>query len=177
MDTTQTQWRGDKVHLRPFTKADLTETYLGWLNDPEVVRYSNQRFTTHRLENCRQYLKSFEGTENLFSLIQCRPSGQPVGTVTSYFSAPHGTVDMGILIGEKTFWGMGYGQDAWDTLSAWWLRRAEVRKLTAGTVSCNHGMIKLMERSGMALEAVRKAQEIVEGELCDVLYYAKFNER
>jgi [ribosomal protein S5]-alanine N-acetyltransferase len=177
MDESQTEWRGAKVILRPFTEADLTETYLGWLNDPEVVRFSNQRFTTHGQESCRRYLQAFEGAENLFLLIQCQATGRPVGTMTCYCSPPHGTVDMGILIGEKTFWGQGYGQDAWDTLGTWWLQRGDVRKLTAGTVACNHGMIRLMERSGMALEAVRKTQEIVEGELCDVLYYAKFNER
>jgi len=171
------EWRGAKVVLRSFTEADLTETYLGWLNDPEVVRFSNQRFTTHGRESCRRYLQTFEDTENLFLLIQCQVSGRPVGTMTNYCSHPHGTVDMGILIGEKTFWGKGCGQDAWDTLSAWWLRRAGVRKLTAGTVACNHGMIKLMERSGMVLEAVRKAQEVVEEDPYDVLYYAKFNER
>ncbi|MCC6247256.1 MAG: hypothetical protein IT499_05810, partial [Rubrivivax sp.] len=35
--------RGRRVRLRPFTAADITDAYIGWLNDPEVVRYSNQR--------------------------------------------------------------------------------------------------------------------------------------
>ena len=79
------------------------------------------------------------------------------------------------MIGDKTVWGLGYGQDAWNTLAKWLLARGDIRKLTAGTLACNYGMIKVMERSGMTLEAVRKAQEIVEGHPVDILYYAKFN--
>ena len=70
---------------------------------------------------------------------------------------------------------MGYGLDAWITMTNWLLARKDIRKLTAGTLACNSGMIKLMERSGMVLEATRKSQEIVEKCPVDMLYYAKFN--
>ena len=46
--------------------------------------------------------------------------------------------------------------------------------MTAGTLACNLGMRRLMERSGMQLEAVRREQEIVEGRAEDLLYYARF---
>lgn len=100
---------------------------------------------------------------------------RPIGTMTAYMSRHHGTVDVGIMIGDMSVWGMGYGQDAWNTFTAWLLERKDIRKLTAGALACNYGMIKLMERSGMMLEAVRRAQECVEGQPVDVLYYAKFH--
>ena len=46
--------------------------------------------------------------------------------------------------------------------------------VTAGTLACNLGMVKLMERSGMTLEGVRKAQELVDGVPEDVVLYARF---
>ena len=95
--------------------------------------------------------------------------------MTAYISEHHGTVDVGIMIGNKSTWGLGYGQDAWDTLTNWLLEQKNIRKLTAGTLACNYGMIKLMERSGMTLEAVRKSQEIVDSQPVDLLYYSKFN--
>lgn len=167
--------RGDKILLRPFTAFDIDDAYIGWLNDPDVVRFSNQRFLRHDRESCLHYLASFEGTANLF-MSACRlTDDRPIGTLTAYVSGHHGTVDVGIMIGDKSVWGVGYGQDAWDTLANWLLGREDIRKLTAGTLACNYGMIKLMERSGMRLEAVRKAQEIVEGRPVDILYYAKFH--
>lgn len=165
----------EKVLLRSFTASDINDTYIGWLNDPDVVRFSNQRFLKHDQGTSSRYLASFEGTDNLFISVRRLPDDNPIGTMTAYFSRHHGTVDVGILIGDKSVWGMGYGQDAWNTLTNWLLARDGIRKLTAGTLACNHGMIKLMERSGMHHEATRKEQEIVEGQAVDILYYAKFH--
>ncbi len=170
--------RGDKVLLRPFTAADIDDAYIGWLNDPDVVRFSNQRFLRHDRESCLRYLASFAGTDNLFMsarTLSDESDGKAIGTLTAYVSSHHGTVDVGIMMGDKSVWGRGYGQDAWNTLTHWLLLRQDIRKLTAGTLASNFGMIKLMERSGMTLEAVRKAQEIVEGRPTDILYYAKFH--
>lgn len=167
---------GNKVLLKPFSASDINESYVGWLNDPDVVRFSNQRFLKHSSESCSRYLASFEGTANMFISI-CRLSDdRPIGTLTAYVASHHGTVDVGIMIGDKSVWGGGYGQDAWDTFTNWLLEHEDIRKLTAGTLACNFGMIKVMERSGMTLEAMKKAQEIVEGQPVDILYFAKFHD-
>ncbi len=166
--------RGKKVLLRPFTQADIDDRYIAWLNDPAVVRLSNQRFRKHNRESSLNYLRSFSGTANLFLSARALSDDRQIGTLTAYFSLHHGTVDVGIMIGDTSVWGQGYGQDAWNTLTNWLLEQKGIRKLTAGTTSVNYGMIKLMERSGMTLEAVRKAQEIVDGVPVDILYSAKF---
>lgn len=167
--------QGDKVHLRPFTAPDINESYISWLNDTDVVQFSNQRFLKHDRESCLQYLASFENTKNLFISVRRLSDDHPVGTMTAYVSSHHGTVDVGIMIGDKSVWGCGVGQDAWNTLVNWLLKRDDIRKLTAGTLACNHGMIKLMERSDMHHEGTRTAQEIVNSEMVDILYYAKFS--
>jgi RimJ/RimL family protein N-acetyltransferase len=167
---------GRLVRLRPFTPADITDDYLRWLNDPAVMRFSNQRFLSHDRASSLRYLASFAGTDNLLLSVRRRDSDQAIGTLTAYVSRHHGTADVGILIGETTVWGHGYGQSAWDTLTDWLLGDARVRKLTAGTLASNTGMLKLLERSGMKLEAVRKAQEIVDGRPEDVLYFARFRD-
>jgi len=166
--------RGGLVLLRPFNEADIDARYIGWLNDPDVVRFSNQRFKTHDQASSSRYFASFEGTDNLFISIRDISSDAPLGTMTAYISRHHGTVDVGIMIGEKCVWGSGYGQDAWNTLAKWLFRRGDIRKLTAGTMRNNQGMIKLMERSGMHLEATRRKQELLGTEAVDILYYAKF---
>lgn len=163
---------GARVMLDSFTDADIGDVYIGWLNDPEVVRFSNQRFRTHSIESCRAYLASFEGTANLFLAIRRREDGVHIGTMTVYRSIPHGTADVGIMVGERG--GGGYGQDAWDTLLRWLLDRGDIRKVTAGTLACNTGMVRLMERSGMTLEGTRRAQELVEGVPQDIVLYGKF---
>lgn len=164
---------GGKILLRPFLQSDITAEYTSWLNDPEVVRYSNQRFIRHTQTSCRAYWESFRDTPNLFLSVRTLTDDLPVGTMTAYVCLPHGTVDIGILIGQKSLWGAGIGQDAWSALLTWLERQKDVRKITAGTLNINKGMIRIMERSGMQCEAIRSKHEIVGGEICDVLLYAK----
>jgi [ribosomal protein S5]-alanine N-acetyltransferase len=165
-----------KVSLRPFREQDITDAYISWLNDARVVRFSNQRFRQHDRGSCVRYLQSFAGTDNLFLSIRRKDPDQAIGTLTAYIARPHATADVGIMIGDANVWGLGYGQDAWNAITAWLLESGGIRKLTAGTLACNVGMLKLMERSGMHMEAVRRQQEVVEGRLEDVLYFAKFAE-
>ncbi|MES2339692.1 MAG: GNAT family protein [Pseudomonadota bacterium] len=168
---------GARVTLRPFTADDVTDAYLGWLRDPRVTRFSNQRFRRHDRNSSLAYLGSFAGTENLFLSVRRRDDDIAIGTMTAYRSVEHGTIDVGILIGDPDSWGGGYGQDAWDTLTGWLLAQPGIRKLTAGTAAPNIGMVRLMERSGMTHEATRRAQEVIEGEPVDLLYYARFADR
>jgi len=167
---------GQRVALRPFMEGDIDDRYIGWLNDPRVVRFSNQRFRHHDRISCLSYLRSFMGTNNYFVNIQRRTDGRSIGTMTAYVAAPHATADVGIMIGEPEAWGHGYGLDAFTLLCDWLLADLSLRKVTAGTAEPNVGMIRIMERYGMHREAVRAAQELIEGREVDVLYYARFRD-
>lgn len=141
---------GKKVRVDTFVDTDLTPAYVGWLNDPEVVRFSNQRFEVHTEESCRAFLRQFHGSASEFLSIKTL-SGKPIGTMTCHRSVRHCTADVGIMIGDRAYWGGGYGQDAWNLVVAWLLTEPGIRKVTAGTLDCNIGMIRLMERSRMTL--------------------------
>mgnify|MGYP001607997036 CR=1 FL=1 len=166
--------QGRNVELRHFSEDHINDRYLNWLNDPEVLRYSNQRFKSHDYESCRTYLKSFQGTGNLFLAIHVKPSGLFVGTMTAYFSSPHKTVDIGIMIGDKGLWGKGIGRDAWGSLTSFLLNTSLVRKVTGGTVRCNVGMVKIMLKTEMQPDGVRIAHELVGNIPQDILYFARF---
>lgn len=166
---------GQRTILRLFQPADITAEYIGWLNDPVVTQFSNQRFFYHTAESCAQYVAEFVGSGNLFLKVEQKADGVCVGTMTAYHHPQHRTVDMGIMVGRRTEWGRGLGQDAWNTLLAWLLGQYCVRKVTAGTMRCNLAMVRLMERSGMSLEAVRPQQELLDGVPQDLLYFGKFS--
>ena len=165
---------GDLVEISLFRVEDITDKYIGWLNNPEVTKYSNQRFQHHSAVSCQQYLGSFQGTPNLFLKIRRRSDKRMVGTMTAYVSLPHRTADIGIMVGDQTAWGKGIGQDAWATLMKWLLSHEAIRKVTAGTMCCNHAMVKIMEHSGMVLEAIRPKQELFSGQPIDIVYYGMF---
>lgn len=165
---------GDRVLVRPFTVGDISEAYLGWLRDPEVVRFSSQRFRVHTLESCQAYLASFEDSANHFLAICDRQSGDMLGTLTVYRSLPHGTADIGIMVGERRVWGHGIGAEAFGLVLTTLKTSGVIRKITAGTLSVNRAMVRIMEKAGMQHEATRHAQELVEDVPVDIVYYATF---
>jgi ribosomal-protein-alanine N-acetyltransferase len=165
-----------RLQLRPFQPGDITEAYLNWLNDPTVTRFSNQRFRTHTVESSAAYLASFTGTHNSFLLITQRFDGRPIGTATVYRSPQHGTADIGLMVGDRQCWGRGYGRETWQVVLEALLREPGIRKVTGGTARPNKAMVRIMEQTGMELEAVRARQELIEGQPVDLLYYARFAE-
>jgi len=167
----------ERLRLEPFDLADIGAEYLGWLNDSVVTRFSNQRFRTHTVESARRYVASFSESGNVFLAIRMADTGRMIGTLTAYVTEWHRTADMGLMIGDRTCWGCGYGLEAWSALMRHLFDARALRKVTGGTVRPNLGMQRIMERSGMHLEAVRVRQEIIEGMEEDVLYFARFAAR
>lgn len=165
---------GSRLLLRQFTSADISESYLSWLQDPEVLRFSNQRFRVHTKETCQAYLDSFDGSPNYFLAICNRLTGVMIGTLTVYRSLPHGTADIGILIGERQFWGQGFGAEAFCLVLSALKDSGAVRKITAGTLKVNRGMVRILEKAGLQQEAIHRDQELFNGEPVDVVYYATF---
>ena len=91
-----------------------------------------------------------------------------------YRNIRHGTADIGMMLGERRCWGKGYGREAWQAVLEALLAETGMRKITGGTVRPNRAMIRIMEQSGMTLEAVRARHELIEDQAVDLLYYARF---
>ena len=159
------------LSLRPVSEDDLTPSYINWLNDQSLMRYSNQRFMNHTLATSRSYLATFTKTDNLFLAI-CDREDQLVGTMTAYRNMNHQTVDLGILIG-KEFTGKGFGKAAWKIMISYFTSDGLTRKITAGCASPNLAMIRLAEGCGMALEGRRVGQEVYDNVLVDILLFGK----
>jgi ribosomal-protein-alanine N-acetyltransferase len=161
----------DTVHLRiePFTEQHLTLRYVGWLNDPEVVRFSEQRFKTNTLESCRDYMQSFENTANHFWALVARDAKLGhIGNMNAYVDSEQMIADLGIMIGEKKVWAQGYGLEAWLAVIKY-LFKSGMTKVTAGTLSVNSRMLVLMRRAGMGDEIYIPRESIFEGGVVDTV--------
>lgn len=167
----------DRLRVLPFGEQHLTPRYVGWLNDADVVRFSEQRFLRHTLESCREYWASFAGTPNYFWAIELRYANTHIGNINAYVDEAHGVADVGILIGDKGCWGQGYGTEAWTAVLRWLIDHAGMRKVTGGTLACNTGMLAVMEQAGMVDDGRRVRHVLVDGQETDVVYKALFSPR
>jgi len=167
-----------RLSLIPFGPSHLTDRYVAWLNDPEVVRFSEQRHRRHTAETCQAYVASFAGTQNhLWAMVCVDPDLGHIGNISATVDGPNRATDIAILIGEKKAWGRNLGTDAWSTAQDWLLGAGGMRKTTAGTMSENLGMLAIMRKTGMIEEGRRRAQFLLDGREVDLVLSAKMSPR
>ena len=162
--------------LLPFSEKHLTQRYVDWLKDPDVIKFSERRHENFDLDICRTYLESMRSEGNYFWAIE-KDDGGPdahIGNIAAYVDRPNGVADLSIIVGEKEAWGRGYGKSAWVTACDWLLGEGGFRKVATGTMSENLPMLALMRASGMVEEGRRKSQFIVDGEPMDLIMAGRF---
>lgn len=162
--------------LRPFDQQiHLTDRYVAWLNDSDVVRFSEQRHRTHTLESCRAFTESFaDGPSRLWAIEQTADSLH-IGNIHADIDPANGLADVAILIGDRSSWGKGYGFEAWDAVLGWLLKSAKIRKVVAGCMRSNTAMVKLMAKSGMTPDGIRHAHYMLDGQPEDIVFCARFS--
>jgi RimJ/RimL family protein N-acetyltransferase len=165
---------GKSIKLCEFTKFHINNEYIGWLNDPQVVKFSNQRFIHHDFGSCSAYHQSFKGSKNLFLAIHLKDNNKFIGTMTVYFSSSCMVADLGLMIGNTSYWGKGIGQEVWQIVMTYMLKIKKIPKVTGGTLSCNLGMINIMKKTGMQLDSERIKSELVNDRPINTIYFAKF---
>jgi len=152
------------IKITHFCDIHLTSKYVSWLNDPEVVRYSEQRHSTHTLKKCRDYLVSQLQSDNYFLAIEHQSNllGH-IGNIGVTVDRHNNIADLAIMIGDKRAWGKGLGSHAWKVVIKMLLDTLNFRIVTAGTLEVNAAMIKLMTNSGMRIDGIFPRRFLWEG--------------
>jgi len=145
---------GQRLHLRKIELTDVNENYRAWMNDPEVMRYTESRFRTHSLEDIRTYVRSVRSDANsVFCAIIEKETGKHIGNIKIGHILPvHRTADVGIIIGDRNCWGRGYATEALKLAASYAEDTLKLHKLWAGIYADNPGSVKAFLRAGFVEE-------------------------
>lgn len=159
------------IRVVPFTKKHITEKYVSWLNDPLVVRYSEQRHRNHTLKTCENYYFLQQNTPNYFLAIEVERDKlfSHVGNIGVAVDLNNHTADMAILLGDRRVWGTGVGGRAWIAVMRTLMYTLGFRVITAGTMSVNEPMLALLKRSGMEIDGSTPERFLWEGKVVDMV--------
>ena len=161
--------------IQKFSKKNITKKYISWLNNKEVTRFSEQRHMTHNYANCLEYYNFLKKNKYPYYAILIRHNKKHIGNIVAYIDYNNLTANLTILIGDTNYWGSGYGLEAWNEFMLFLFKKYELRKIWAGTVSKNYGMLKIMEKSGMIRDGIRSKERFIENKEMDIIYRAKFS--
>lgn len=166
---------GSTIRLETFQDKHLhDEAYLGWLRDYDVVKTINRRGYLRPVsfaEVERYCSEVMASPTDLFFAIRHFPDDVFVGTLrVSRIDSETRSADIGILIGDKAYWGRGVATDAIGTIGAYLFDRMGMRRLTAGLMSINPAMLRVFEKVGFQREGVFREQDLFEGRFVDHVY-------
>ena len=145
---------GEKLYLRPLEREDLTETYLGWVNDPEVNKYLEVGlFPTNRDDLASYYERTHHPSSIVLAIVD-KASDQHIGNISlTSINYIHGRADLGIMIGRKNFWRKGYGTEAIKLVVDYAFKRLRLHKISAGMYEENQASRWVFEKAGFIFVA------------------------
>lgn len=170
---------GNLVFLRDFRNSDVDENYQRWMSDHEVTHYIESRFTAPTRESLEAWVRKVNSDpRTMFLTMVAKDSGRNIGTVKlGPINWMHRVADLGILIGEKSYWGKGYATEAIRLMIDFCFERLNLHKVTANCYAANVGSAKAFEKVGFFIEGRRRSHCFVDGEYVDMLQLGMINPR
>jgi [ribosomal protein S5]-alanine N-acetyltransferase len=163
----------ERLSLRPLAKASPKQ--VAWLRDPDVVKYSEQRHRNHTLSSQLRWVQSFAGRSVLWGIYRI-DSGEQIGNLTAMVDEPNNVADVGIMIGDKASWRKGFGSEAWSAACTWLLHPdgGKVRKLEAGCMRENEGMLAILQKTRFVYEGERANHFLLNHNPVGAVLYGRF---
>ncbi|MBY0449744.1 MAG: GNAT family N-acetyltransferase [Cyanobacteria bacterium] len=171
--TPNTFLSGERVYLRGLDEHDVKGNYVHWLNDPEVCRYNSHHTFPYTQEQALAYIRSLSNTrDKLVLAIIERQSQKHIGNLAlQNIHAINQSAEFAILMGEKAFWGLGYGKEAASLIMTHGFLALNLHRIYCGTNHENIGMQKLAESLGMKEEGRLRQATFKHGKFMDVIQY------
>lgn len=165
---------GNAVRLRRVEREDLPRC-AAWLNDPEV-REGLEMIYPVSLVNEEQWFEAMlrnEPAAQQFSIDALSGGGGAVLHigVIGFHSVDwkNSHAEIGVFIGDKAFWGRGFGTDAVRTLTRWGLNELNLHRVWLKVYEDNKRAIRSYEKAGFRHEGRLREDRFHRGRYCDTL--------
>lgn len=168
---------GPRIVLRYLRPADVTRDYVDWMNDPEVVRYTESRFSRHDLASVAEFVRSCaESPDSILFGIFLKEGDLHLGNIKlGPVNWHHRLADIGLILGRRSCWGKGIATEAINLLCDHAFGRLSLHKLTAGCYAANAGSAQAFLKAGFVQEGLRR-EHVMEGSAWqDVIELGRIN--
>jgi len=162
-------YKGEKIKLREYREEDI-ETVQKYINDPEVKKLLHAGIPyLYTLEDEEKWYESLSAQKDTYSFaIETLEDKKYIGGCgINKVDWKNSVVDVGIFIGDKNYWGKGYGTDAMGVLVKFIFEQLNVNKIKLQVFSFNERAIKSYKKCGFKVEGVLRQEIFREGKYYD----------
>jgi len=139
------------------------------MNDPEITQYLESRYYPNSVESLQEYVKTRLGNQDkIFLAIVSKEDNKHIGNIKlGTINWNHRIGNIGIIIGEKDFWGQGFATEVIQLMAKYAFDTLNLHKITAGSYVSNEGAIKVFLEAGFEKEGVRAKHYFYNGKYVD----------
>ena len=144
---------GRKVRIRGMEESDM-EKILEWMNDLEITQFLGTRLPISRTEQQQWYERTVNDKSKKKMIIETF-DGEPIGQISLMrIDQRNRSAEIGITIGEKSYWGQGIGYDATLTLLRFVFHEWGFHRVSLHVASFNERAIRLYKKLGFVQDGV-----------------------
>ena len=169
---------GEKVCLRAYREEDIPKA-TSFVNDEELKKLlvTNVPFPMTLWEE-EEWIKSQKSNQDgsyNFAIEDIETKKYIGGCGIQEVNWLSRVATVGIMIGDKEYWGKGYGTDAMKVLMNFIFNNMNIRKIRLSTFSFNMRARKSYEKCGFEVEGILKDEIFKDGKYYDEIIMSVFN--
>lgn len=155
----------DRLSLRSLTPDDVSEKYVGWLNDPDVNQYLETRHEVQTIGGCLDFVNACNASPSTKIMgIFHKESNVHIGNVKiGFINSHYRRGQVSLFIGEKDYWGKGLSSEAVGGITKYGFEKLGLHRLEAGCYEDNLASLRVFLKNGYTVEGFMRDQVILNG--------------
>ena len=151
------------------------ESYLKWINDYEVTKFTMSRFQSYSLEDLKKYISNANESGFLFGIFF---ENKHIGNVRVHKIVPiNATCELGLIIGEKKLWGKGLATKVINIIKKFVFEYLNLFKIKIEIVDINKASMRAFQKNGFKIVGRMEKEFFIEGKRYDTVWMEVINER
>jgi UDP-4-amino-4,6-dideoxy-N-acetyl-beta-L-altrosamine N-acetyltransferase len=159
--------QSERIRLRPLASTDLRRC-VKWFSDPQIIRFLGRNAPVSMAEEERWFRDYERRTDEQIFAIDV--DGVHIGNIGLHkIDRTHRKADVGIVIGEASFWSKGFGTEAMLTALRYAFGPLGLNKVSLDVLEYNDRAIRTYERLGFRQEGVHREDVYKEERFINVI--------
>ncbi len=164
------------VELHPLSREHLSDTallarHVGWLNDDDVTKYLECRFTAWEPSTLKATLRNWYNDDNVLMWYIRITMAPFLGTIKVKLDPHHKTGELGFMLGNADHWHKGITREAVAKVVS--LMDATNITLWAGVYGSHRASQRVLEANDFRLRGTLPGKLMLDGKRDDHLWYRR----
>ncbi|MEA5077390.1 MAG: GNAT family protein [Anaerolineaceae bacterium] len=163
-------FEGDLVRLAAYDKEKDVELEAKWVRDSDYMRLlDDMPGSLYSIKQVQEWIEGIGGDQGFYA-IRTLADDKYIGTISlGGFAWTDRNAWVGIGIGDRDYWGKGYGSDAMKVLLHYAFTELNLHRVNLSVFSFNERAIKSYEKSGFKYEGTQREAIYKEDQRWDII--------